>query len=130
MEDPAIAKARAVLTARPHVRLALAFGSRARGAARADSDLDIAVDGEGIDVLALARDLSLACGCEVDAVDLGGAGYPLLQALLRDAIVVHQGERGAAARWRSHTIASVETDRPWWERMRDAFLEDTAGGAR
>jgi predicted nucleotidyltransferase len=110
------------------VQLALLFGSRARERARPDSDVDVAVQGEGVDLLALARDLSLATRIEVDVVDLARAGYPLLNAIARDAVVVHQGRPGAAGRWLSHTIAQLETDRPGFERMRDAYLRKLARG--
>jgi predicted nucleotidyltransferase len=126
--DPAlIARLGEALSGRTDVRLALLFGSRARGRQRPDSDADVAVLGRGgLDPLALAGDLSLAAGVEVDVVDLSNAGYPLLQALLRDGIVLHQGERGTAGRWRAQAIAQVETDRPWYERMRDAYLRRLA----
>jgi len=62
----------------------------------------------------------------VDVVDLARAGYPLTQALLRDAIVLHEGEPGAAARWRTRAILDTETDRPWFERMSAAYLERLA----
>jgi hypothetical protein len=74
--------------------------------------------------------VSEATGLEVDLVELVGAGYPLLRALLRDGIVVHEGERHAAARWRTSAILQVETDRVWFERMRDAYLARLAGEAR
>jgi hypothetical protein len=55
-------------------------------------------------------------------VRLEDAGIPLLQRLLRDGIVVHEGTRGAGATWRSRTLTLLETDRPWYARMRDAWL--------
>lgn len=57
-----------------------------------------------------------------------GHGYPRwdsegrLQKLLRDGIVVHEGTPGAGATWRSRTLAMLETDGPWYARMRDAWL--------
>jgi predicted nucleotidyltransferase len=119
---------RDALSGRADIHLAVLFGSRARGKARPDSDIDLAVQGEGIDRLALARDLSLATGHEVDVVDLTTAGYPLLNAILRDAVFVHQGRRGAAGTWLSHTITDLETDRPNFERMRNAYLRKLARG--
>jgi len=112
------------------VELALLFGSRARGNAGEDADADVAVLAPGVNLLALARDLSLAAGLEVEVVDLEQAGYPLLKAVLRDGMVIHQGKAGAGARWRSRAIAQVETDRPWFERMRDAYLKRLAEEAR
>jgi uncharacterized protein len=114
---------------RPEVRLALLFGSRARGRERPGSDLDVAVAARALDRLTLIRDLSEATGLVADVVDLDRAGYFLLEALLRDGVVVHEGERHAAARWRTSAILETETDRPNFERMRDAFLRRTAEGA-
>ena len=123
-----IAALRSALAQRPDVRLALLFGSVARGRARPDSDLDVAVLGRDLDLPTLAADLSLAAGREVDVVDLAEAGYPLLRALLRDSVVLHQGAPGAAADWRTRAILETETDRPWFERMRDAYLKRLAAG--
>lgn len=111
---------------RPDVRLAMLFGSRARGQEHAGSDADVAVDAAGVDLLGLAADLSLAASTEVDVTDLRRAGYPLLKAVLRDGIVLHEGEKGAAADWRSQAISRIELDRPWFELMRDAFLKRLA----
>jgi|SRR3954451_12533815 len=121
---------RGALRGRQDVRVALLFGSRARGKARPDSDADVAVEGRDLDRLGLAADLSEAAGVEVDVVDLSRAGYPLLNAVLRDGILLHEGERGAAASWRTRAILRTETDRPWYERMRDAYLKRLAEGAR
>jgi predicted nucleotidyltransferase len=110
--------------------LALLFGSFARGRAQADSDVDVAIRGSGLDLLALAADLSAAVRREVDVVDLDRAGYPLTQALLRDAIVLHEGQPGEAASWRTRAILEVETDRPWFERMQDGYLARLAAEPR
>lgn len=123
-----VATLREALRDRKDLHLAILFGSRARGRARPDSDVDLAVQGENLDFLALAHDLSLATRHEVDVVDLTRVGYPLLNAIARDAVFVHQGRPGAAGRWLSHTIARLETDRPWYERMRDAYLRKLARG--
>jgi predicted nucleotidyltransferase len=117
---------RGALAERKEIGLALLFGSFARGRARPDSDVDVAVLGRNLDLLALAADLADAVKRQVDVVDLGQAGYPLTQALLRDGIVVHQGAPGAAAAWRTRAILETETDRPWFERMRDAYLKRLA----
>ncbi len=124
--QPLIESLRQRFDNRPNIELVLLFGSRARGEAGQDSDVDLAVLGRDVDVLELYRDLSLATGFEVDVVDLGRCGYPLLKAILRDSRLVHEGRRGAWGRWRSHTIARLELDRPWFERMRDAFLRRLA----
>jgi len=119
---------RRALAGRADVRLALVFGSIARGTARDDSDVDLAIDAPGVDRLALARDLSLAVGREVDVVDLASAGYPLLAAIVRDGVVVAAHAAGAEARWRTRALLALETDRPWFERMRDAYLARLATG--
>lgn len=121
--DPKLIEAlREVLRGRQDVRLAFLFGSQARGRVREDSDVDVAFEGKGVDILSLMADLSEATGRNVDVVDLRNAGYPLLKALLRDGIVLHEARRGAAADWRTRTMFQVEVDGPGWERMRDAFL--------
>lgn len=117
---------RGVLETHPEIELALAFGSRARDVERPDSDLDLAVGGESLDTLALTKDLTLATDLEVHVAELRGAGYPLLQALLRDGIVVYEGRPHAAAEWRTAAVLITETDRPNWERMRDAYLQKLA----
>jgi predicted nucleotidyltransferase len=104
------------------VRLALLFGSHARGCARSDSDIDVAVDAPGVDLLTLSARLSQATGHEVDVIALQEAGVPLLEELVRDAMVIHEGSTGAGARWRARALATLETDRPWFGRMRDAWL--------
>lgn len=127
--DPALVETlRAALAGHQDVKLALLFGSRARGRFRPDSDVDVAYLGRDVDPLELAYHLSLAAHLEIDLVDLSNAGYPLKNAVLRDGVVLHQGERGVEARWRSHTIMELELDRPGWERMRDAFLKRLAEG--
>jgi len=128
--DPVVEALRGALRGREDVHLALLFGSRARGRARPDSDADVAVLGRDLDLLALASDLSTAARVEVDVVSLDDPGYPLLNALLRDSIVLHEAERGAASRWRSHALLIAELDGPGYIRMRDAFLKKLAAGAR
>ncbi len=71
-------------------------------------------------------DLSRACGAEVDVVDLATAGVPMLEEFVRDGVVVHEGARYAHARWRTQALVSLETDRPWYGRMRDAWLRRVA----
>lgn len=110
------------LAGRGDVRVALLFGSEARGTAHAGSDVDVAVDAPAADPLELAAMLSEALSREVDVVPLEDATIPLLEQLIRDGIVVHEGYRGAGALWRSRTLATLETDRPWFARMRDAWL--------
>lgn len=124
---PSVSEAlRDALRGRTDVHLALLFGSQARGTARADSDVDIAVHAPGVDHLALAAELRAALHCEVDLVSLDDVTIPLLGELVRDAIVVHEGRPHAHARWRSHALSALETDGPWYRRMRDAFLAHLA----
>lgn len=126
--DRIIEALRGALSGRKDVRVALLFGSRARGRAHEESDADVAVLGRNLDLLELAADLSDAARVEVDVVSLEDPGYPLLNALLRDSIVLHEGERGAAADWRSRALLQAETDRPGYERMRDSYLRRLAAG--
>ena len=121
-----LAELRRTLAASGEVRLAILFGSRARGTAHAGSDLDLAVDAPGADLLDVGARLSLALDCEVDVLSLADPGVPLLEALLRDGIVVYEGNAGAGARWRSHALTSLETDRPWFSRMQEAWLKRVA----
>jgi predicted nucleotidyltransferase len=117
---------REVLSRHPEVRLALLFGSRARGRHAAGADLDLAIEGEGIDRLELGRELGAATGLDIDLVPIEQAGYPLLNAILRDGILVHEGAPHARARFLTRAILQTETDRPWFERMRDAYLDRLA----
>jgi predicted nucleotidyltransferase len=130
--DPALVAAlREALSARQDIRLALLYGSHARGRARPDSDVDVAALGADLNPFALGARLSLAVDWEVEVLDLAQATHPLLKAILRDGVVLHEGERHAAARWRTGAIIEVETDGPAFDRMRDAYLAalaERAGG--
>jgi predicted nucleotidyltransferase len=118
---------RTALKAHSNVVAAFLFGSFARSSAVEGSDVDIAVVGPNVDPLALGADLSSQLGREVDVVVLGDAvPIPLLEAILRDGIVVHEREGGDAALFRSRTLATLETDRPGFARMRDAWLRRVA----
>ncbi|MEW5854277.1 MAG: nucleotidyltransferase domain-containing protein [Myxococcota bacterium] len=116
--------------ARPWVRLALVFGSQARGTARGDSDVDVAVRGRDLDTVALALELGALLGRQADVVDLDQAGYPLLKAITREGVLVYQSRPGEEARWRSQAWTTLETERPWFERMRDAYLSRLAESGR
>lgn len=125
--DPAIqAIIRKCLLGRLDVRLALVFGSRARGTATPTSDVDVAVGAPGVDLLDLAAELSRATALEVDVVDLEHAGVPLLARIVRDGVLVHERRPGTAATWRAQALADLETDAPWFARMRDAWLARVA----
>lgn len=121
---------RQALAGRTEVRLAILFGSTARGTDRADSDVDVAVLGRELDQLALATELTRAVRREVQIVDLDAVGFPMLQAIVRDGVIVAEHEKGCAARWRSHALVDLENDRPWFERMRDAYLDHLAADRR
>jgi uncharacterized protein len=116
------ASLRSALAGRADVRVAVLFGSQARGTAREDSDVDVAVDAPEADLLALGATLAAAVGREVDVVALEDATIPLLEHLVRDGAVVHEGHPGDGALWRSRALASLETDRPWFSRMCEAWL--------
>lgn len=110
----------------PSVRLALVFGSVARATARDDSDLDVAVAGTDVDLLGVAATLSREVGRDVHVVRLEDASIPLLDEIIDHGIVVREGRPGAAATWRSHALADLELDRPWYALQRDAWLKRIA----
>jgi predicted nucleotidyltransferase len=110
----------------PEVRLAVLFGSQARGTGQARSDVDVAVLGAGAAAPTIAATLSQATGKEVDVVPLEDPSVPLQEALVRDGVAVYEAEPGRYADWRAKTLTTLETDRPWYARMRDAWLERVA----
>lgn len=123
MPFPPIAEEiRRLLEGRRDIRVAVLFGSQARGTAGPSSDVDVALDAPGVDRLDVGALLSGALNIEADIIDLDDAPIPLLERVLKDGIVVHEARRGAGALWRSRTLATLETDRPWFARMRDAWL--------
>lgn len=117
---------RRLLHGRGDVRLVIVFGSRARGDALPDSDLDVAVEAPGVDLLALGAEMSRTTGLEVDVLDLRHVTVPLLDRIVREGVPVHEGERGRLGQWWARALADLETDRPWFHRMRDAWLERVA----
>jgi len=130
---------RSVLGRHPEVRLALLFGSRARGVAGPEADLDVAIEvfqGQALDRLGLIAELREATGLDADVVDITpgrSIGYPLLNALNRDGIAIYEAERHAEAEFRTRALLQLSLDRPWYERMRDGYLDhlaaERAGGA-
>jgi predicted nucleotidyltransferase len=110
----------------PGVDFAIVFGSVARDTPRADSDLDVAISGIGLDPSALAAILSESVEREAHVVRLEDVTIPLLEAIIDDGIVVYERRAGAAAAWRSHALADLELDRPWYARQRDAWLKRVA----
>jgi len=124
--DAAIEVIRECLLGRRDLRLALVFGSRARNTATATSDVDVAVGTPHVDLLDLAAQLSRATGLDVDVVDLEHAGVPLLARIVREGVLVHELRPGTAATWRARALADLETDTPWFARMREAWLAHVA----
>lgn len=104
------------------LRLALLFGSRARDEARDDSDVDLVVDAPVGSLGTIGALVSEALGQEADVSRLSEATIPVLRELLRDGILVYEARPGTYATWRAHTLIDLETDRPWYDRMRDAWL--------
>jgi hypothetical protein len=45
---------------------------------------------------------------------------------VREGILAHEARPGAAARWRAQALADLETDAPWFARMREAWLRRVA----
>ena len=124
--DPAVQVLRELLQGRTDVRLAIVFGSRARGTATPTSDIDVAVRAPGADLLGLAAGLSRATGLEADVLEVEDAGVPLLARIVREGVLVHEARPGAGARWRAQALADLETDAPWFARMREAWLARVA----
>jgi predicted nucleotidyltransferase len=126
VRDPIVERLRSKLAAAPGMDLAILFGSRARGEARAESDADVAVLSRGQDTIALAAELEHGGSVPVDVVDLEGAPYPLLLAVLRDGVPIFEREPGTYARFVSRSLAELETDLPNLRRMQRAFVERVA----
>lgn len=122
-----VARLRASLEGRRDVMVAVLFGSAARGEMAHASDVDLAVLAPGVDLLTLSAHVARGLDRDVDVVSLVAPPVPLLDEMVRDGIVVHEGAPGAGAAWRSSALAMLETDRPWYARMRDAWLRRVAG---
>lgn len=117
---------REALASSTGIDVALLYGSTARGTATASSDVDVAVVARGTDLLDLGARLTLRLGREVDLLDLDRAPIPVLERIVREGVVVHEGRPGAAASWRSRALVELETDLPGYRRMRDAWLRRVA----
>jgi hypothetical protein len=100
-----------------------------QGTATPASDFDVAVDAPGVDLLGLAAQLSRVAGHEVDVVALEDVSVPLLARIVQESVDVHEARPGALATWRARALADLETDRPWFARMRDAWLARASRGA-
>lgn len=124
LQPPAeIEQTRRALLAFAGLDLVLLFGSFARGDQRPDSDIDVAVSGASADPLALSAAIARSTGRDVHVVRLHEASIPLLESLIDDSVVLHEGHAGAAASWRARVLADLELDRPWYARQRDAWLK-------
>jgi predicted nucleotidyltransferase len=127
--DAVVRSLHRALEGRADVRVAYLFGSRARGDAREDSDADIAVYAPGVDLYALMGTLGMATDIEVQLVKIDDFELPLIDAVLRDGVLVHEGSPGDDARFRMRAITETELFRPLYERMRDAYLARLARSA-
>jgi predicted nucleotidyltransferase len=124
-DDVIAAVARALRSRELGVEVAVVFGSVARGTAAEASDVDVAVVGE-VDVLEVAAELSAALGRDVDVVRVETAPFSLLAAILRDGRIVFEGRSGAAGRYLSRALLTIETDGPTHDRMQKAWLARAA----
>ena len=127
--DAVVERLRHEISERNTVRLAVLFGSFARADAQHDSDVDIVVDG-AVDTLSLGTELALACGREVDVVQMRDVTYALSLELMRDGVLLYERAPGAYALWRSRCFATLDMDRPLFERMRNAWLRKLATPSR
>jgi len=59
-------------------------------------------------------------------VSLSDPDIPLLEEIVEHGIVVHEGRRGAQGSWRARALSILDLDRPWYARMRDAWLRRVA----
>ncbi len=126
MSADVLATIRERLALHPEVELAWLFGSTARGAATVRSDVDLAVLAPPEAQLALAADLAVALGREVDVLDLARAPLPVLERIVKEGVLAWEARPGVSASWRSRTLATLETDLPGFYRMRDAWLRRVA----
>ena len=117
---------RPLFEADPHIEVVLLFGSRARGNPGPHSDVDLAVLGPGADLLDLAAVASQRLGLEVDVLSLEDPPIPLLNAIVHEGKVLFERTPGAGVTWWTRTLVTLETDRPWYRRGRDAWLAHVA----
>ena len=59
-------------------------------------------------------------------VTLDDLGIPLLGRVVEEGVGVHEARPGALAAWRARALVDLETDGPWFARMRDAWLARVA----
>lgn len=121
-----LATVNAALAGDARVELAVVFGSVARGQERPESDVDVAVLAAGVELAEIAALISAHVHREVDVVSLRDAPVPLIDAVLREGEIVHEGRPGVGALWWSRALMDREIDGPWYARMRDAWLSRVA----
>jgi predicted nucleotidyltransferase len=120
--DAALAqRLRSLVLSRSDVDLVVMFGSTARGDDEAGSDLDLAVRGSA-DRFALAADLALALGREVDVVPLDTDDIVLTLEIVRDGQLVFEREPSSYAWYRANALTTLETDLPWLRLQQDAMV--------
>jgi predicted nucleotidyltransferase len=122
----------AVLQARPGIRLAYVFGSRARDEASESSDLDVAVLADqplsAIALGELAERLEAATGLRpVDLVDLTTAAPLVCNEVLRDGILVH-GTPEDRLDFELRTFQRVQDTRPLREAQQRLIREAAQHG--
>lgn len=119
---------------RPDIAAAHSFGSVARGTAGPRSDIDVGVLRHGAprrdlrqfeEVEAIRADLMEAIGRDVDVVLRNGSAPDLLHRVLRDGIVVHDGDH------RRRIEFEVQARNEYWDLLpilelhRRTVLKDT-----
>ncbi|MDI7266391.1 MAG: nucleotidyltransferase domain-containing protein [Myxococcota bacterium] len=128
MDEPLIAVVDRVRSL-PGLRFAVLFGSVATGRAGRGSDLDVALSFDPSaqptfeEQLAVAAELSLGAGRDVDLVVLEEAGTVLRREVARNGRLLWERDRGAFLRFRCAVAGEWEDFAPVLEVCRRGFLE-------
>lgn len=100
----------AIVAAVPNVVAVYLFGSRARGDPRESSDVDLALLGtKPLDAVArfeLQEKIAAILHCSVDLVDLRAASTVMRVEVLRDALLLHEGEASERALFEATALAA------------------------